>query len=125
MSEEYAGTGRRSTFPEEWGIPKGSTFSAERAAWVLEQVKRHQPLAEFRRRQAEARAALPAPRTRSSNPSATHPATNPASYETGTADARQRHRPCAESKGRPSSAPSRAVGPVRPAAPHAPAVTVR
>ncbi len=58
MSEELAGTGRLNTFPQEWGVPKGSTFSAERAAWVLEQVKRHQPLAEFRRRQAEARAAL-------------------------------------------------------------------
>jgi hypothetical protein len=48
----------RRTFPEEWGLPKGSTYSAERAAWILEQVRTHMPLTEFRKRQAEQRALL-------------------------------------------------------------------
>ena len=49
---------RRTDFPVEWGCPPGSQYSAERAAWVLEQVRKHMPLAEFRKRQAAARAVV-------------------------------------------------------------------
>ncbi len=39
---EYA-AGPRSigTFPDEWGLPEGRTYSPQREAWVKEQVYRH------------------------------------------------------------------------------------
>ncbi len=48
---------RPGTFPEEWGIPQGSTYSATRAAWVRDQVLRHMTTAEIRRRVTAGRAA--------------------------------------------------------------------
>ncbi len=48
----------RAGFPAEWGTPPGSPFSDERAAWVREQVVRHAPKAEARRRDAARRAAV-------------------------------------------------------------------
>ncbi len=53
-----AGPVQRGTFPEEWGTPHGAAYSIERAAWVRDQVLRHRPIAEFRKRRLAARASL-------------------------------------------------------------------
>ncbi len=42
--EEYAQTGRSSSFPVEWGAPLGQRDSDERARWVKEMVLRHPAL---------------------------------------------------------------------------------
>ncbi len=57
MSEQEQAAGRRGTFPEAWGTPEGSPFSEELVAWVREQIRRHAPAAEMRKRDAACRAA--------------------------------------------------------------------
>lgn len=57
MSEQEQASGFRTGFPEAWGIPEGSPFSEERLAWVREQIRRHAPAAECRRREHASRAA--------------------------------------------------------------------
>ncbi|MQY13770.1 hypothetical protein SRB5_39230 [Streptomyces sp. RB5] len=36
-------------FPAEWGVPAGSQFSQQRAAWVAERVQEHLALTRLRR----------------------------------------------------------------------------
>jgi hypothetical protein len=45
---ELADGGFGRSFPAEWGRPKGSQFSEERAAWIREQVRRHVAAAPLR-----------------------------------------------------------------------------
>lgn len=56
--ETSTGEGRSlGTFPAEWGMPPGSQFSEERAAWVRERVREHRSLTLMRRRAAEVKRA--------------------------------------------------------------------
>lgn len=47
---ETSGHGGIGAFPPDWGMPEGSTFSAERAAWVFQSVRKHMALEEARDR---------------------------------------------------------------------------
>lgn len=48
---EYASENRTlGVFPAEWGVPAGSQFSEERAAWVRERVAEHRAMEAVRRK---------------------------------------------------------------------------
>ena len=40
----------RRLYPSNWGVPPGTAYSDERAAWVKEQVQRHMKGQEVRKR---------------------------------------------------------------------------